>query len=122
VPSRSRFGKQGEPTGDAAYPIAWWNLENLFDQENAVAHRRRTDKVFRAIKNDIAVEVDEMADLDPTAFAGIDWRWRSGGLARWRRFPVKGCGATVMTQNGRTLAQKRGRPGRSIRRITAGRA
>jgi hypothetical protein len=32
------------------YPIAWWNLENLFDEENAVALGRRTDKVFRAIK------------------------------------------------------------------------
>jgi hypothetical protein len=36
------------------YHIAWWNLENLFDEENAVALGRRTDKVFRAIKNDIA--------------------------------------------------------------------
>jgi len=55
-------------------------LENLFDQENAVAHRRRTDKVFRAIKNDIAVEVDEMADLDPTAFAGMTG---VGAAAAW---------------------------------------
>jgi hypothetical protein len=30
--------------------IAWWNLENLFDEENAVALGRRTDKVFRAIR------------------------------------------------------------------------
>lgn len=30
------------------------NVENLFDEENAVALGRRTDKVFRAIKNDIA--------------------------------------------------------------------
>lgn len=36
------------------YHIAWWNLENLFDEEDAVALGRRTDKVFRAIKNDIA--------------------------------------------------------------------
>jgi hypothetical protein len=31
------------------YHIAWWNLENLFDEEDAVALGRRTDKVFRAI-------------------------------------------------------------------------
>ena len=36
------------------YHIAWWNLENLFEEENAVAVGRRTDKVFRAITNDIA--------------------------------------------------------------------
>ena len=35
------------------YHIAWWNLENLFDEEDAVALGRRTDKVFRAIKDDI---------------------------------------------------------------------
>ena len=62
-----------------------------------------------------------MADLDPTAFAGIDWRSRSGGGTRWRRSPVSG-GATVMTQNGRTLGQKQGPPGRTTRRITDGRA
>jgi hypothetical protein len=36
-----------------SYQVAWWNPENLFDEENAVVGRR-TDKVFRAIKNDIA--------------------------------------------------------------------
>jgi hypothetical protein len=35
---------------DADFYIAWWNVENLFDEENAVALGRRTDKVFRAIK------------------------------------------------------------------------
>jgi len=40
------------------------------------------------------VEEDEIADLDPTAFAGIDWRSRSGGGTRGRRSPVQG-GATV---------------------------
>jgi hypothetical protein len=29
-----------------SYHIAWWNLENHFDEENAVALGRRTDKVF----------------------------------------------------------------------------
>ena len=33
------------------YYLAWWNLENLFDEENSP---RRTDKVARVFKNDIA--------------------------------------------------------------------
>jgi Endonuclease/Exonuclease/phosphatase family len=44
------------------YHIAWWNLENLFDEENAVALGRRTDKVFRAIKNDIAGWTPQLRD------------------------------------------------------------
>ena len=28
------------------YYVAWWNVENLFDEENAPLERR-TDKVFR---------------------------------------------------------------------------
>ncbi len=34
------------------YYVAWWNLENLFDEEHAPPSRR-SDKVFRTIKNDI---------------------------------------------------------------------
>ena len=37
----------------AEYYVAWWNLENLFDEENAPPDRR-SEKVLRAIKNDIA--------------------------------------------------------------------
>jgi hypothetical protein len=33
------------------YYVAWWNLENLFDEENSP---RRTEKVARVIRNDIA--------------------------------------------------------------------
>jgi hypothetical protein len=44
------------------YHLAWWNLENLFDEENAVALGRRTDKVFRAIKNDIAGWTAQLRD------------------------------------------------------------
>jgi predicted extracellular nuclease len=44
------------------YQIAWWNLENLFDEENAVALGRRTDKVFRAIENDIAGWTPQLRD------------------------------------------------------------
>lgn len=36
------------------YFVAWWNVENLFDEENAQDIGRRTDKVFRAIEDDIA--------------------------------------------------------------------
>jgi predicted extracellular nuclease len=36
------------------YHIAWWNLENLFDEEDALALGRRTERVFRTIKDDIA--------------------------------------------------------------------
>jgi predicted extracellular nuclease len=33
--------------------VAWWNLENLFDEEGAFALGRRTEKVQRVIKKDI---------------------------------------------------------------------
>jgi hypothetical protein len=29
--------------------VAWWNLENLFDEEDAQALGRRTDKASRAL-------------------------------------------------------------------------
>ena len=35
----------------STYYVAWWNLENLFDEENSP---RRTEKVARVIANDIA--------------------------------------------------------------------
>jgi predicted extracellular nuclease len=44
------------------YHLAWWNLENLFDEENAVALGGRTDKVFRAIKDDIAGWTPQLRD------------------------------------------------------------
>jgi hypothetical protein len=44
------------------YHVAWWNLENLFDEENAVALGRRTDKVFRAIKDDIVGWTPQLRD------------------------------------------------------------
>ena len=46
------------------YHIAWWNLENLFDEEDAVALGRRTDKVFRAIKDDIAGWTPQLRDRE----------------------------------------------------------
>jgi hypothetical protein len=44
------------------YHIASWNLENLFDKENAVGLGQRIDKVFRAIKNDIAGWTPQLRD------------------------------------------------------------
>jgi hypothetical protein len=44
------------------YHIGWWNLENLFDEESAVALGRRTDKVFRAIKDDISGWTPQLRD------------------------------------------------------------
>jgi hypothetical protein len=51
--------------------IAWWNLENLFDEENAVALGRRTDKVFRAIKNDIAGWTPQLRDRKIEQLASV---------------------------------------------------
>lgn len=49
------------------YHIACWNLENLFDEENAGALGRRTDKVFRAIKNHVVGWTPQLRDrkIDP---------------------------------------------------------
>ena len=53
VRSRQRSWEELSGAVLRSYHIAWWNLENLFDEENAVALGRRTDEVFRAIKNDM---------------------------------------------------------------------
>lgn len=53
------------------YRVAWWNLENLFDEENAVALGRRTDKVFRAIKNDIAGWTPQLRDRKIDQLASV---------------------------------------------------
>ena len=34
----------------STYSVAWWNVENLFDEENSP---RRTDKLARALGNSI---------------------------------------------------------------------
>ena len=44
------------------YFIAWWNVENLFDEENAETLGRRTEKVSRAIKSDIAGWTPQLRD------------------------------------------------------------
>jgi predicted extracellular nuclease len=53
------------------YHIAWWNLENLFDEEDAVALGRRTDKVFRAIKDDIAGWTPSLRDRKIEQLASV---------------------------------------------------
>ena len=53
------------------YYIAWWNVENLFDEENAVALGRRTDKVFRSIKDDIAGWTPELRDRKIDQLASV---------------------------------------------------
>ena len=53
------------------YHIAWWNLENLFDEENAVALGRRTDKVFRAIKDDITGWTPQLRDRKINQLASV---------------------------------------------------
>jgi hypothetical protein len=45
----------------STYYLAWWNLENLFDEENAPPSRR-PEKVARVIKNDIKGWTPELRD------------------------------------------------------------
>ncbi|ETT24124.1 hypothetical protein RAJCM14343_1484 [Rhodococcus aetherivorans] len=52
------------------YHLAWWNLENLFDEENAPPERR-TDKVFRAIKESIAGWTPELRDRKINQLAAV---------------------------------------------------
>ena len=53
------------------YHLAWWNVENLFDEEDAVALGRRTDKVFRAIGNDIAGWTPRLRDRKIEQLASV---------------------------------------------------
>ena len=50
--------------------VAWWNLENLFDEENAPPSRR-TEKVLRAIGNDIAGWTPELRDRKVQQLASV---------------------------------------------------
>jgi thymidylate synthase len=73
-----------------SYYVAWWNVENLFDEEDAVALGRRTDKVFRTIKNDIAGWTPELRDRKIDQLASIIAQMNNGMdricsvCARWR--------------------------------------
>ena len=54
----------------AEYYVAWWNLENLFDEENAPPERR-TEKVFRTIKNDIVGWTPQPRDRKVVQLASV---------------------------------------------------
>jgi hypothetical protein len=54
----------------ATHHVAWWNLENLFDEENAPLSRR-PEKVARTIKNDIAGWTPELRDRKIAQLASV---------------------------------------------------
>ena len=56
---------------DADLSQCRWNLENLLDEESAVALGRRTDKVFRAIKNDSAGWTPQLRDRKIEQLASV---------------------------------------------------
>ena len=60
------------------YDIAWWNLENLFDEEDAQILGRRTDKVSRAIQNDISGWTAELRDRKISQLASVIVQLNSG--------------------------------------------
>ena len=53
------------------YHVAWWNLENLFDEEGAQALGRRTEKVARAIGNSIAGWTPQLRDRKIDQLASV---------------------------------------------------
>jgi hypothetical protein len=61
----------------SAYYVAWWNLENLFDEENAPPERR-TDKVLRAIRKDIAGWTPERRDRKVAQLASVIGQMNAG--------------------------------------------
>lgn len=52
----------------STYYVAWWNLENLFDEEDS---SRRTDKVLRAIRGQIAGWTRELLDRKVAQLAAV---------------------------------------------------
>ena len=54
----------------AEYYVAWWNLENLFDEENAPPDRP-TEKVFRTISNDIVGWTPQLRDRKVAQLASV---------------------------------------------------
>jgi predicted extracellular nuclease len=61
----------------STYYVAWWNLENLFDQENAPPDRR-TDKLFRAIQKDIAGWTPQRRDRKVAQLASVIAQMNAG--------------------------------------------
>jgi len=52
------------------YYVAWWNLENLFDEQDAPPSRR-TDKVRRALGHDLVGWTPELRDLKVDRLASV---------------------------------------------------
>jgi predicted extracellular nuclease len=61
----------------STYYVAWWNVENLFDEENAPVSRR-PEKVFRTIKNDIVGWTPRLRDLKIDQLASVIVRMNDG--------------------------------------------
>lgn len=61
----------------ATYYVAWWNVENLFDEENAPASRR-PDKVRRTIEDDIRGWTPELRDHKIARLASVVGQMNGG--------------------------------------------
>jgi hypothetical protein len=61
----------------AAFHVAWWNVENLFDEELAPPERR-SEKVQRAIGDDIAGWTPELRDRKIDQLASVVARMNGG--------------------------------------------
>jgi len=59
----------------SAYYVAWWNLENLFDEEHSP---RRTEKVARVIANDIAGWTPALRDRKVAQLASVIAQMNNG--------------------------------------------
>jgi hypothetical protein len=64
-------------TVPSSYYVAWWNLENLFDEENAPLERR-PDKVRRAIADDIRGWTPARRDRKIAQLASVIARMNDG--------------------------------------------
>ena len=69
-PNVYRLTNSGALAVPSTYYVTWWNLENLFDEENAPAERR-TDKVARAIAKDIAGWTPQRRDRKIAQLASV---------------------------------------------------
>ncbi len=54
-----------------SYYVSWWNVENLFDEEDALALGRRSEKIQRTIKNDVAGWTPELRDQKISQLASV---------------------------------------------------
>jgi predicted extracellular nuclease len=59
------------------YHVAWWNVENLFDEENAPPERR-SEKVRRAIGDDIAGWTPQLRDRKVAQLASVIAQMNAG--------------------------------------------